>query len=100
MDNKHRKLFVDKQPEGCKFMPKMHQIRLAVGLRPDALGELMHSPSPLSVMGRTCKRNEGGMGRGLLVRGMEGRREETEREGNGMKVSRINTESKQTLEDR
>ena len=78
MDNKHRKLFVNKQPEGCKFMPKMHQIRLAVGLRPDALGELMHSPSALSVMGRTCKRNEGGMGRGPTCKG-DGREER----GNG-----------------
>jgi len=24
MDNKHWKLFVVKQPRGCKFMPKMH----------------------------------------------------------------------------
>ena len=25
MDNKHRKFFVIKQSDGCKFMPKMHQ---------------------------------------------------------------------------
>jgi len=25
MDNKHGKLFVIKQSEGCRFMPKMHQ---------------------------------------------------------------------------
>ena len=37
MDNKHRKLFVFKHSEGCKFMPKMIKIRLAAGLHPDPL---------------------------------------------------------------
>ena len=41
MDNKHGKLFVIKQLEGCKFMPKM---RLAAGLRPDPLGESLCAP--------------------------------------------------------
>ena len=47
MDNKHRKLFVIKQSKECKFMSiYMHQKRLAAGLRPDPLGELMCSPRP------------------------------------------------------
>ena len=32
MDSKHRKLFVIKQLERCKFMPKCTKIRLAAGL--------------------------------------------------------------------
>ena len=67
-------------------MPKMHQIRLAAGLSPDPLWELMCSPSdPLVAM------------RGLLLWETEerkGRREGTERgkeNSRKVKVSRINT---------
>jgi len=51
MDNKHEKLFIIKQSKGYKFMPQMHQVRLAAGLRSDPLRELMSSPFPLSAMG-------------------------------------------------
>ena len=46
MDNKHRKLFVIKQSKGCKFMSIYicTKIRLAAGLRPNPLEELMCSP--------------------------------------------------------
>ena len=52
-DNKHGKLFVIKQAKGCKFMRKMHRntVRLAAGLGPDPLGELMCFPGPLAAMG-------------------------------------------------
>ena len=53
MDNKHRKSFVTEQSKGCKFMPKMHQLRLAAGL----------CPNPLIRCPRLLSRN-----RGLLVR--------------------------------
>jgi len=43
VDNKHGKLFVMKQSEGCTFMPKCTKMRLAAGLLPDPLEELMHS---------------------------------------------------------
>ena len=46
-DNKHGKSFAVWQSEGCKFMRKM-QIHLAVGLRPDPLMQLIHSPRPHS----------------------------------------------------
>jgi len=45
-DNKHRKLFVIKQPKECKFMRKMHRNTFGGGLRPDPQGELTRSPSP------------------------------------------------------
>jgi len=38
MDSKRRKLFLIKQSKRCRFMPKMHKIRLAAGLSPDPLG--------------------------------------------------------------
>jgi len=43
MDNKHRKLFVVKQSEGCRFMPKIHLNTF--GGRALPLGE--HTRSPL-----------------------------------------------------
>ena len=43
MDNKHRKLFVVKQSEGCKCMPKIHLNMF--GARALPLGEHMRSPS-------------------------------------------------------
>ena len=66
-------------------MPKMHQNTFGDGLRPDPLGELMRSPRPFSRNG------------GLLLRrtkGMEGRKERTERDRipPKVKVSRIYTD--------
>jgi len=59
---------------------------LAAGLCPDPLGELMHFPKPPSHNGEgaTSKGKEGS----LLLRGMEGRREGTERERNSPSKSR------------
>jgi len=74
-DNKHRKLSVIKQSDGCKLMPKMHQYVW----RPDPLVELMRAPDPLAPTGGLLLR--GGMeGRGLLLRGTVGKTELTERE--------------------
>jgi len=77
MDNKHRKLYITKQPKGCEFMPKMHQIRLAAVLRPDSLGELKHSPGPPSRNGGILIKGEGeterGEGRKLTYKGSEER---------------------------
>jgi len=62
MGNKHRKLFVVKQS-------KCSKIRLAAGLCPDTLGELIHSPRPLAAIGVPTFK-----GRGLLIReGEEGK---------------------------
>ena len=74
-----------KQSNGCKFMPKMHQKSLAAWFRPDPLGELMHSPRPISRIGGPTSKGDG--------------REEREERGDGkggqvnsteVKVSRIN----------
>ena len=71
MDNKHGKLFVTKQTnKGANLCRKCTEMRLAAGLCPNPLGELMHSPT-------TPNRNGG-----LLLRGAErreGRREGMER---------------------
>jgi len=64
MDNRHRKLSVIKQSKGCKFIPNCTKMRLAAGLRPNPLGELMRCPDPLAAMGGTSKGREG---RGLLL---------------------------------
>ena len=56
MDNKHSKLFVMKQSKRCKFMPKCTKIRLAAGLRPDSLGELMR----MGLLLRRVREGQGG----------------------------------------
>jgi len=62
MGNRHRKLFVVKQS-------KCSKIRLAAGLCPDTLGELIQSPRPLAAIGVPTSK-----GRGLLIReGEEGK---------------------------
>jgi len=66
MGNKHRKLFVVKQS-------KCSKIRLAAGLCPDTLGELIHSPRPLAAIGVPTYKGRGGRQRGLFLRGTEGR---------------------------
>ena len=48
-------------PDAFIFSSKCAKMRLAAGLRPDPLGELKHSPDPI-----TAKR-------GLLLRGGDGR---------------------------
>jgi len=68
--------------KGANLCLKCTKIRLAAGLCPDLLEELMGSPRPPSRNG------------GLLLRGTEGRREGTETEGKGIppkvRVSGIN----------
>ena len=70
MDNKHRKLFVIKQSNGCKFMPKMHRNTFGSRTPPGPAGELMRSPpdSPAAIGD-------------LLLRVREGKRVRTEMEG-------------------
>ena len=65
MENKHGKLFVIKQSEGCKFVPKMHQNTFG-GWAPTgpARGELMEG---LLLRGR-----REGKGRGPTYKGMKG----------------------------
>ena len=93
------------QSKGCKFMPKItHQIRLAAGLCPHPLGELMCSPKLPSCNGEpTSKRRQGptykvmeGTGRGLRLRRAEGGERHGKCGGRELpskvkKVSRINT---------
>ena len=67
MDNKHGELLVIKQSKKCKYMPNMRHNTLG-GLDP----LWMRSPKPHSRNGD------------LLVRGTEGRREGTERDGKGI----------------
>ena len=57
MDNKHRKLFVVKQSEGCRFMPKIHLNTF--GGRALPLGEHMRSPlrSPSAAKGRPTSKS-------------------------------------------
>jgi len=94
MDNKHGKLFVIKQSKGCIFMHKMYQNTFGGWAPPGTAGGECALPRP--------SRDEGLLmrGRGLLLRGTEGRgrsREETERDDifrrppAKVRVSRINT---------
>jgi len=47
-DNEHRKLLVIKQSKGANLCRKCTKVRLAAGLLPDTLGELVRSPRPTS----------------------------------------------------
>ena len=82
--DKHGKLFVTKQTnKGANLCLKCTEMRLAAGLCPNPLGELMHSPTTPNRNGGLLLR-EGKKGRegGLLLRGAErreGRREGMER---------------------
>jgi len=74
MDDIHRKLFVIKQPGGCKFMHKMHENTFGSALNRCG-AELMRSYRPLSRNGGVVLREseeEGWMVRGLLVGGGRG----------------------------
>ena len=75
MDNQCSKVFVIKQWEGCKVMPKMHQNALC-GRAPE-LGELMLMVSPRlpSRNGGPTSSGDGGKGRGILLRGIKEREE-------------------------
>jgi len=47
----HRKLFVTKQSEGYKFMPKRHRKYIWRQARPGSAGKLVRSPDLLAAMG-------------------------------------------------
>ena len=67
MHNKHRKLFVIKQPKGCKFMPKIHQNTFGGRAPPGPAGERISSPDPQ--WGLLLREGRKGRGGGLLLRG-------------------------------
>ena len=71
MHNKHRKLFVIKQPKGCKFMPKIHQNTFGGRAPPGPAAGAHKLPRPS--MGLTSKGREEGEGRRPTFKGMEGR---------------------------
>ena len=82
MDNKHRKLFVIKQSEGCTFMPRMYQNTFCNRAVPGPAGEAYALPQA-SRNGILLLR--GGIEEeGPAYRGREGRREGTKREGKGI----------------
>jgi len=65
MDNKHRKLFVTRQSNGCKLMPKMHAEKYL--WRPGSAwtcwGSLCAPPGPTAAMeGPLLREGRGGKG--------------------------------------
>ena len=87
MDNRHRKLFIAKQPKECKFRPKMHPNTSGSCAPPGPAGEVMRSPRPLAAMKDLLLRR--GRAGGLLLRGTEAKKGD----GKGIPptMSRINT---------
>ena len=75
MDNKHRKLLVNKQSEGCKAISPMHQNTSGGRAPPGPAGGAYALPRPTSCNGVYFYIKGGKGGKGPACKGREGRGE-------------------------